>query len=256
MTDPLRGAWLRRQLPGVRVLVYARLGSTQGTALAGIEEGTLAPPALVAASRQTAGHGQRGNRWWSDGGTLCASFILPVVPGMPAGQVPLRAGLAVADYVAALLPGAPVEVKWPNDVYLHGRKVAGLLCARCGNGDVIGLGLNVNTHWRGAPAPLRSRATSLGTFLRPPPRRDEMLAGLWRALQGERTTPDWQPRYHRRHRLTHQWLQLHDDGTVYHGRCRGVDDQGRLVLETARGLQALTSGTVRAAEPAPGSGPR
>lgn len=247
MPDRLRGPWLRKQLPSARLLLFARLGSTQRTALALLEQGQLAPPALVTASRQTAGHGQRDNRWWSDGGTLCASFVLPVVPDMPAGQVPLRAGLAVAELVAAHLPGAQVQVKWPNDIFLEGRKVAGLLCARRGAVDVIGLGLNVSTRWRGAPASLRSSATSLGLHVHHPPRRDELLVELWQALTLEWSASDWQLRYHRRHLFEDRRIQINDDETVYTGTCRGVDEQGRLMVETDTGPQAVTNGTVRLA---------
>lgn len=250
MADPLRGAWLRRHLHPVRVLVYARLGSTQRTALTGLEAGRLAPPALVAASRQTAGRGQRNNRWWSDGGTLCASLVLPVVPGLPVGQVPLRAGLAVARVLERHLPGARVQLKWPNDVLVEGRKIAGLLCHRARGADVIGLGLNVATDLRRSPDEVRRRATSLRTARSRPPRRDTLLIELWEALQIARHDDGWQDAYHRLHALQEARVRVEDEGGPCEGYCRGVDEEGRLVVDTPTGLLALDNGTVRPLPPA------
>lgn len=245
MTDRLRGAWLRKHLPTVRIQVFARLGSTQQKALHEVEDGRLTAPTLLVASRQTAGHGQRTNLWWSDAGSLCATLVRPADPALPMGQVPLRAGLAVAELLAALLPGRAVQVKWPNDILVEGRKVAGLLCARQRGLDIIGIGLNIGTQLRKAPAAIRANATSLALHLRHPPRRDELLIELWLALDRAWADPDWKDHYHDRHVLVDRRIQIDDDGAVYAGMCRGVDDQGRLLLQSDGGLLVITNGTVR-----------
>lgn len=245
MTDRLRGAWLRKQLPSVRIQLFARLGSTQQKALQEVEAGRLTAPALLVAARQTAGHGQRTNRWWSDAGSLCATLVRTADPALPMGQVPLRAGLAVADLLAALLPGRAVHVKWPNDILVEGRKAAGLLCSRQRDLDIIGLGLNVHTQMHEAPAQVKANATSLARHLRHPPRRDELLVELWQALDRAWADPDWKAHYHGRHLLVGQRIRINDDSTVYSGLCLGVDDQGRLLLRSETGLHVITNGTIQ-----------
>lgn len=241
--DPLRGARLARRLASVDIRLFARLGSTNRTAAALLEQRRLAAPALVAASRQTAGRGQRANRWWSDAGSLCATFVLPAAD-RPIGQVPLRAGLAVAAVLARHLPAASIQLKWPNDVLVEGAKIAGLLCMRVRGADLIGIGLNVRTDLRRAPAEVRARATAMSRHLRRPPRRDLLLEDLWHALGAAMEAEDWQEAFARRHALNGKRVRVEEDGAARHGVCRGVDAEGRLLLEDARGLHACTSGAV------------
>jgi BirA family biotin operon repressor/biotin-[acetyl-CoA-carboxylase] ligase len=242
--DPLRGAWLARQLAPARVLAFARLRSTNRTAVALVEAGRLVAPALVLASRQTAGHGQRANRWWSDDGSLCATFLLPASEAIPAGQVPLRAGFAVASVLARRLPPGSVRLKWPNDVLVNGRKIAGLLCLRARDADLIGLGLNVRTDLRHAPADVRARATALAREMPNPPRRDELARELWAALCAERAADDWRERFEQFHLLRDRPVRVQDDGVSVAGLCRGIDEKGRLLVEADDVVHALTGGTV------------
>lgn len=242
--DPLRGAWLARHLAPARVLAFARLRSTNRTAAELLEQGRLAAPALVLASRQTAGHGQGANRWWSDGGSLCATFLLPAAQDIPVGQVPLRAGLAVVSVLARRLPPGSVRVKWPNDVLVNGRKIAGLLCLRARGVDLIGIGLNVRADLRSAPAEVRSRATTLARELRNPPRRDELARELWSALLDERAADDWRERFEQVHLLRGRPVRVEADGQRVAGLCRGIDEQGRLLVEEGGVRRALTGGTV------------
>lgn len=241
--DPLRGAWLARAVRPAKVLLRARLRSTNQLAADLLESGQLAAPALIAASLQTAGRGQRANTWWSDDGSLCATFVLAADDAMPIGHVPLRAGLAVARVIEHLVPDAKVRVKWPNDVFADGRKIAGILCARARGADLIGIGLNVRTNLRHAPHDVRDRAISLSRFLRHPPRRDELLASLWRAVMEERTNDAWTEAYRRRHLLQDRHVVVTSEDGVTAGLCRGVDDQGRLLVEHDGVVRALTGGT-------------
>ena len=241
--DPLRGAWLAHRLHPARVLVLPRVRSTNLVAAEHLEAGNLRPPAIVSASRQTAGRGQRENRWWSDGGSLCATLLLPVEPDQPVGAAPLRAGLAVASVLATRLPGCRVQVKWPNDILVGYKKIAGLLCARLRDTDLIGIGLNVFTDLRAAPQEISSRATTLLRAGAKRLKRDELLAEIWCAVKAERSDGSWIDRFNERHFLHHQPIRLeHPDGPMT-GVCRGVDEQGRLLLETSDGMRRITEGT-------------
>ena len=245
--DPLRGPWLASRLAPARVRLFARLRSTNDYAARAVEDGTLAAPALVAASLQTAGRGQHTHTWWSDAGSLCITLVLPADPALPVGQVPLRAGLAVAEAVAHHLPGQCVQVKWPNDVFVDGRKIAGLLCLRRRDADLIGIGLNVTTDLSRAPREIRDRATSLAAHTRHPPRRDEVLCDLWRVLLALRTRTDWQEALTRRHLLANRTVVVTDCGSEAPARgiVRGVDEEGRLLLEVEGVIVAVTQGTPR-----------
>jgi BirA family biotin operon repressor/biotin-[acetyl-CoA-carboxylase] ligase len=243
-TDPLRGPWLARRLAPAHVHVFARLRSTNDYAARAVEDGDLKPPALIAASRQTAGRGQHTNTWWSDAGSLCVTFVLPADPAMPLGQVPLRAGLAVAEVVAHCLPRARVQVKWPNDVFVDGRKIAGLLCLRRRDADLIGIGLNVTTDLRHAPRPVRVLATSLHQHTRNPPRRDDVLCRVWTSVLAWRIGETWREAYDQRHRLHNQRIAVTSAQITRHGICRGIDHHGRLLLDAGGDLVGFTDGSV------------
>jgi BirA family biotin operon repressor/biotin-[acetyl-CoA-carboxylase] ligase len=120
-------------------------------AAAGAPHGTL-----VTASLQTAGRGRQGRSWSAPAGRalLCSLLLREYDP-----LLPLRAGLAVAD-----LAGPGALVKWPNDVLLDGRKVAGILVeARPQDGwAVLGIGVNVAIDVADLPPALRDRAGTLG----------------------------------------------------------------------------------------------
>ena len=113
----------------------------------------------MTASQQTAGRGRQGRTWVTPAGTaIAASLILRRFDDL----LPLRAGVAVAD-----LAGPAARVKWPNDVLVEGRKVAGILAeARAPDWAVLGIGVNVTS----VPPEVDDIATALG--------RDDVEAAL------------------------------------------------------------------------------
>lgn len=155
-------------LPAVRSALERALGremefhhataSTQDRARAIAATG--AAPVVVVADVQTAGHG-RGDRTWqaAAGQALLASWLLRPVPSAPA-LFSLLAGVAVCRALDAL--GAPGGgLKWPNDVWYDGRKVAGVLAHATADALVVGIGVNVSQERADLPPELADRATSL-----------------------------------------------------------------------------------------------
>jgi BirA family biotin operon repressor/biotin-[acetyl-CoA-carboxylase] ligase len=134
---------------------------------------------VVVAEEQERGRGRRGRSWASDRGGLWLSILL--TPGAPAllGPLSLALGVAVAKAVRALY-GLEARVKWPNDVEVGGRKVAGVLIEAASSPGslltvVAGIGVNVNNP---LPEALRGKAASLRELLgRSLPRRP-LLAKL------------------------------------------------------------------------------
>lgn len=138
---------------GQHIQYFPRLNSTMDTAresaLSGVSEGTM-----VLAKEQTAGRGRLGRRWISPRGCLTFSLILYPETGHLAGLV-MVAALAVREAAMAFIP-VVVEIKWPNDVLVGGKKICGILVetGRQVGGRhyaVVGIGLNVNLNMTAYP---------------------------------------------------------------------------------------------------------
>ncbi len=157
---------LRARRIGRPLEVVAEVTSTNDLVLAAARRGEPEGLAVVA-DLQTAGRGRRGRRWTSPPGVgLYLSVLLR--PGLPPRHAPLislAAGLAVAEGIARITDLSP-RLKWPNDVQLGGRKVAGILAELTADGDsvrhiVLGIGLNVRHQVADFPEELRGEATSV-----------------------------------------------------------------------------------------------
>ena len=151
--------------------------STQALLGAGDPEG-----AVAAAGHQTAGRGRLGRRWEAPPGTaLTFSTLLRPPPGAPVQQLSLVAGLAVAETVEEALQ-LSAQIKWPNDVMVDRRKVAGVLAEARDGVVVLGIGLNVNQTREQLPEDARVPAASLrtidGTEREPAPLLADLLARL------------------------------------------------------------------------------
>jgi BirA family biotin operon repressor/biotin-[acetyl-CoA-carboxylase] ligase len=188
---------------------------------AGAPSGTV-----VTAREQTAGRGRVGRVWTApEGKALLYSAIL-----RPLDQrhllLPLSVPLAVCAAAEALRPGAECMVKWPNDVWLDGRKLAGILIeAKPQEGwAVIGVGLNLSIEPHEFPADLRQPATSLGGGVTPEQARVELDAQLahWADAKEDMVLAEWRSRDGLRGREV-SW----EDGS---GVASGIDDRGNLIV--------------------------
>lgn len=141
-----------------------RLGTVDSTNRAARQwarEGAAHGAAVVAAN-QTAGRGRRGRTWASlPGAGLWLSIVLrPALTEAAWMHLPFAAGLAVADACQGAA-GVPVDLKWPNDLVISGRKVCGMLIEREGDAAVLGIGINVRQRPEDFPEELRGKAASL-----------------------------------------------------------------------------------------------
>lgn len=152
-----------------RALIHlASCGSTMDEArrLAeqGAEDGTV-----VVADEQTQGRGRRGRTWFSPRGALLATLVVrPASPPASVSLLPLAAGLALVRSIERLTR-APARLKWPNDVWIDGRKVAGVLVETRIVGErvewaLVGLGVNVDVKREDLPSDVRDIATSLSMW--------------------------------------------------------------------------------------------
>jgi len=118
--------------------------------------------ALAVAEEQTAGRGRLGRRWEARAGTsiLCSLVLRPSVEAARLPELSLVAGSACADAISAVT-GLRAAVKFPNDVLLNGRKVAGILAEARDGRVVLGVGINVNADRAELPAETEPPATSI-----------------------------------------------------------------------------------------------
>ena len=228
---------------------HRRIDSTNSRAkqlaAAGAPWGTL-----VTADEQTAGRGRQGRAWLAPPGRALLMSVL--VPQPEPGAAPPALGAAVA-VCEAIESSAPVEceIKWPNDVWIRGRKAAGILIeGRPDDGwAVIGIGVNVAIRDEDFPPELRGRATSLHTAAagRGAPRVDEVLAATVAALERWLWAPaaDVAAAWQRRDALLGREVAWAGG----HGRAEGIDAAGALVVATAHGEVSVDSGEVHLEEP-------
>jgi len=198
-------------------------------AAAGAPHGTL-----VTAGVQTAGRGRQGRSWAAPpGSALLCSLVLREFDEL----VPLRAGLAVAD-----LAGSAARVKWPNDVLLDGRKLAGILVeSRPQEGwAVLGIGVNVAVDVADLPPAVRDRAATLG---RPLGALEATVDDLLAALAARLDEPASACLAALRARDALRDRPVRWPGGT--GTGAGIDDRGALVVRRdGGGFETLAAGEV------------
>ena len=181
---------------GRQVLRFPVLDSTMDTAR-GLARGGAAEGTVVWAEEQRAGRGRRGRAWLSPRGGLTLSIILRP----PASRLPSLTMIASVAVVRVLrrLAGLEARVKWPNDVLLAGKKVAGILVETSFTGEkldyaILGIGLNVNLDPRAFPeiaATATSLSQQLGRELEVQAVLDALLEELDRLYSGGQVFEEW-----------------------------------------------------------------
>ena len=252
VSDLKRG--LKARTIGREIVHLTETASTNTLAMDLAHKGA-ADGTVVIAETQTGGKGRLGRAWTSPRGNLYLSVILrPAVPVHKAPLITLMGAVAVAAAIRENL-GIPAGIKWPNDILIDGKKIAGLLTEMSAEPDrirhiVLGIGVNVNMDVRELPPEVRKTATTLaavtGTRVDRTALARTLLAGLekWyqRFLKNEADVLD-------------AWKELHvtlgnrvavsGAGTMLEGLARGIDAEGRLIIRLDDGtLRPVTAGDV------------
>lgn len=253
---------LRAEIVGRQIYLFGEVDSTNARlrrlARAGAREGTV-----VLAETQSAGRGRGGQTWWSPPGVnLYASVLLrPTLRATQLAVFSFIASLALSDTLHDL--GLSPAIKWPNDVLLDGRKVAGaLLEAALRNGDVehviLGLGVNLNVEVPALHAALGRAgdfATSVGEVAGHDVDRNAFAAAylghldVWARRWQTQGPPAILAAWRERDVVTGRRVSVRGAGVTFEGRAIGVDDHGSLVVDDTRGTRhSLTSEEVRLAD--------
>lgn len=215
------------------------------------EEGTI-----IIADEQSKGRGRRGREWHSPANkNIYLSMILK--PDLPIQQVPLFTQMAAAAVWEALEPILPgLSIKWPNDLMLENRKICGILTEMSGEMHalhylVIGLGINVNTVTTDFPEDLRTIGSSLRIETGTVQSRQKLAANVIERLTHHYNhvmqTGSFESALdicRKRSNLLGETINIHTRDSVEAARAIEIDSDGRLVVETASGMQALSSGEV------------
>src|SRR5690606_22571216 len=218
-------------------------------------------PCLYLTDRQTAGRGRGGAAWWSGEGGLTFALLTGELP-IAGAQIPrlsLGVGVALCESLEPIA-GQPVQLKWPNDIMVRGRKLAGLLIEVPGGGRprlVIGIGSNVANRLEEAPEELRSKAISLAELAdRPNPEGQgaaDRLSVLIRVVKavGEvldqlgESGSDLADRWRQYSFLDGRQVEIElPGGHRIEGLAQSIDDEGALLVATETGEERCSSGTV------------
>jgi BirA family biotin operon repressor/biotin-[acetyl-CoA-carboxylase] ligase len=235
---------------------FAEIGSTNTYARRLAEQGAREGE-LVIADSQTDGRGRLGRHWVSPADmNLYLSFVLrPKLPPARAPQITLMAAVALAETLQSFLP-VPPSIKWPNDIIVNGKKLAGILSeVNCGTDSVefviLGIGVNVNYPVDLMPQEIRQRATSVAIECQYEVNREDLL---WRLIQdldrcyGEVEENGFKvlaPRWEAYFGWRGQRVRIELLNQIVFGIAKGIDHDGSLVVEDDHGrVQRVIAGDV------------
>lgn len=221
-----------------------------------------APPAddgrihVLVADRQHAGRGRRGRQWLSwEGASLTFSTLWRFAPGAPApAGLSLVAGLALARALEQLGVHG-VQLKWPNDVLVHGDKLAGILVELLPMrgrppAAVIGIGLNLRLPADAVVPDQAGVADLAGALGGEPPSRPALLAAILGEFHRLFETyaaagfPALRGAWEQRNAFADLPVAVRGESATLYGTCIGVDDDGALLLRGEDGIQRVLAGDV------------
>ena len=255
MTSPLSSraiaAGCAASASHVAIEVVAETGSTNADLLARVD--TLRGPVLLIAEAQTAGRGRAGRSWLSTpGATLTFSLAWHFKgPLQRIAGLPLAVGVALAETMNAL--SVPVQLKWPNDLLRDGKKLGGILVEtqQSAAGEIWAvIGAGINLVMSDELEAQIGRAVAAAPWLAQMDRNALMAALLSRLAAVLAEFDDtgfaaFSERWNALHAWQGQNVSIIDNGqTLHSGRAAGVDDIGRLLLDTADGRTGILSGDV------------
>jgi len=254
--DDLLARLGKPQVIGRDIRVFKQTASTSDVVQKLAEDG-VAEGVVVFAEAQTKGRGRLGRQWLSPPGKgLWLSVLLrPALPPQQATQLTVAAAVALARAIE-VQTGLQPEIKWPNDLLLGGKKIAGILTEMNAELErirslILGLGLNANQTAADFPPALRAQVTSLRLATGAPVDRPALAAQLLRELDADyarlgrgqfRTVAE---EWERRCTTLGQPVVIQCGGRRIAGRAEALDAEGALLLRTEHGrLERIVGGDV------------
>lgn len=249
---------LRGTIFGTHLHHFYKIGSTNTTAMVAAATGEPEGSVFLA-EEQTAGRGRGANTWQSprSTGIYCSVILRPALPPSEVLPLTLAAGLAVQAAIQQIDSRVHADLKWPNDVLVHGEKLCGILTEMNAEATrvrhiVVGIGINVNH----TSFPKDLGATSLRLVTGREWSRVELVAALLKSVHAEyrRLLEESDARESILQRFAERssWVyekkvRIEENGSAFEGTTQGLDGRGFLKVLTAHGMRTVLSGTVRAA---------
>lgn len=234
---------------------FDSLASTQDRAHAAAASPDGQQPLLVVADSQTAGRGRAGNRWWTGQGSLAFSLLCDPatwnVSRSPSPVHALTAAVALVEAVEPRLAPLTVGLHWPNDLFVERRKLAGILLDVLADGRwVLGVGLNTNNRFEGAPPEVSARAVSMCELSGAPVDHTALLVDFLAALErvmrlSAAGSPELGRRFDELCLQNGSRLTLEVGSERITGYCEGIAADGALCLATPQGSRRYYCGSIR-----------
>jgi BirA family biotin operon repressor/biotin-[acetyl-CoA-carboxylase] ligase len=241
------GRGLKTKIIGKDIRLHSEVLSTNTLAMEAASQGA-AEGTVVIAETQTGGKGRLGRQWISPHGNLYVSVILrPAIPTHKAPLITLVGAVAVASAIRTHCP-VQAAIKWPNDILISGKKVAGLLTEMSAEPDrirhiALGIGVNVNMELHELPPEVSAHTTTLAAETGTKVDRKALLQEILLALEHwyriflteeEAVLKEWE----QLNMTIGRRVTVNGMGEVFEGQAQGIDAEGRLKV-------ALDDNTIR-----------
>ena len=238
-TDKIRDSLNTRRI-GKKTIVFGTVTSTNDAA-AEYASDAKNDGLVILAEEQTSGRGRGGNKWYGGKGQSVLCSIVLANENLNAELLSLTVAVAVAEAVSET-----ARVKWPNDIILNGKKVAGILLEskQTEYGKVFILGVGINCHQKDFSAELASIATSIDIETQTPSDRISLIKRLITSIEHrlEEATTNSEAILEKWRQLSTQLgqrLRVVYDGQEFTGSCVGVDPLKGLMLQLDSGAMRL-----------------
>lgn len=246
--------WLKTNSFGQR-MVYERILPSSNLSVLELAGTGEAEGLLVVAESQTAGRGRQQRGWFSppDKNLYFSLLLRPTVPLRRLPELALLLALGLRKGILALLPDLPIGLKWPNDLWIEGSKVSGILCEsdlhqEYGLQVVAGIGLNVNCAKDDFPPELQATASSLQIVGGAPLNRAPLLAEILNSLekyylswQQEKDLSHFLPEWNQVDILKGKKITITQPNNTIAGTVLGLAPDGRLRMQLQDGSETLIS---------------
>jgi BirA family biotin operon repressor/biotin-[acetyl-CoA-carboxylase] ligase len=224
---------------GREIIVYKSTSSTNDIAAQYANGGGENDGLVVLAEQQTAGRGRRANKWLSQTGKSILCSILLRDSGIASDIIPLVSAVAAAEAIGKC-GCADAKIKWPNDIFVAGKKIAGILIdgiVRAGQKFyVIGIGINCHQTQEDFSGELKDAATSIDIQIGDVCDRNKIAAELLTNLEHYLTVASDNPagvieKWQSRNMLTGKRITIEHNGKQFTGRCIGIEPTEGLIVQ-------------------------
>lgn len=234
---------------------FLTITSTQTFLKKLLSEETTQVGTIVLADQQRMGRGTQGRTWFGlSKPQLTFSILLqPTVPVQKFPIINVLCGILLVQTMKEI--GIEAQIKWPNDVYIKNKKVAGIL-SELNTGQstpriMVGIGINVEASLDEFPTELQDKATALSLHSSKIPDRFKILESFLQKLEAalydwsiEKLTKFTQEEFEKLWIYKDQPIEIRQDQKSFHGIARKINASGALELETKNGIEAIYSGSV------------